>query len=160
LSMGAYVIREMKMEDLPGVLRLEKVSFPTPWTEWMFRAQLGLGDMTINLVLVEDVEIMGYATALAALGEIHLLSIAVYPGRRRRGYGSAILEEVISRGRATGCKRVFLEVREGNGAAKAFYSEAGFLVIGRRKRYYIDTGEDAIIMELDLERERDGRTRG
>lgn len=160
MIMERYIIREMREDDLPGVLRLEKVSFPTPWTEWMFRAQLGFGDMAVNLVLVDGGEITGYTTALTAHNEIHLLSIAILPGRRRRGYGRALLDEVIERGMSKGGMRVFLEVRERNAGAMAFYSGAGFRVIGKRKKYYIDTGEDAFVMELELERERDGGAEG
>lgn len=154
--MDEYIIREMNECDLPGILRLEVVSFPTPWTEWMFRAQLGFGDMAINLVLLDGNVIAGYTTALTAHDEIHLLSIAVLPGSRRHGYGRALLDEVIERGMSRGGTRVFLEVREGNEGAMAFYSGVGFRVIGKRKKYYIDTGEDAFVMELELERERDG----
>ena len=154
--MDEYIIREMNECDLPGILRLEVVSFPTPWTEWMFRAQLGFGDMAINLVLLDGNVIAGYTTALTAHDEIHLLSIAVLPGSRRHGYGRALLDEVIERGMSRGGTRVFLEVREGNEGAMAFYSGVGFRVIGKRKKYYIDTGEDAFVLELELERERDG----
>ena len=156
MIMDEYIIREMNECDLPGILRLEVVSFPTPWTEWMFRAQLGFGDMAINLVLLDGNVIAGYTTALTAHDEIHLLSIAVLPGSRRHGYGRALLDEVIERGMSRGGTRVFLEVREGNEGAMAFYSGVGFRVIGKRKKYYIDTGEDAFVMELELERERDG----
>jgi ribosomal-protein-alanine N-acetyltransferase len=150
----------MNQSDLPGVLRLEAMSFPTPWNEWMFKAQLGFGDIALNLVLLEGDEIVGYATALVAHDEIHLLSIAVLPERRRQGYGRALLDEVIERGVAKGADSIFLEVRERNSEAKAFYSEAGFHVIGKRKGYYVDTGEDAFVMELELKRERDGGAQG
>ena len=152
MIMGRYIIREMNEDDLPGVLRLEKVSFPTPWTELMFLAQLGYGDLAVNLVLLDGGEIAGYTTALTVSGEIHLLSIAVLPGRRRRGYGRALLDDVIERGVARGGTRIFLEVREGNAGAIAFYSEAGFRLFGKRKGYYADTGDDALVMELELER--------
>ncbi len=156
MIMDRHIIREMNEDDLPGVLRLEIVSFPTPWSDWMFRAQLGAGDIAINLVLVDGEEIAGYSTVLTAKDEIYLLSIAVLPGRRRLGYGRALLDEVIERGMSKGGTRIFLEVREGNAGAMAFYSGAGFHVIGKRKSYYVDTGEDAFVMELELERERDG----
>ncbi len=160
MIMGRHIIREMNISDLPGVLGLEAVSFPTPWTEPMFRAQLGYGDISVNLVLLDGGEIAGYATALTVRAEIHLLSIAVLPGRRRRGYGRALLDEVIERGVSRGGSRVFLEVREGNDGAMAFYSGAGFRVIGKREGYYVDTSDDAFVMELDLERENNGRVEG
>ena len=160
MIMDRHIIREMNKGDLPGILGLETASFPTPWTESMFRAQLGYGDISVNLVLLDWGEIAGYATALTVRDEIHLLSIAVLPGRRRRGYGKALLDEVIERGMSRGGSRVFLEVREGNVGAIAFYSGAGFRVIGKRKGYYVDTGDDAFVMELDLERESNGGAEG
>ena len=158
--MDRHIIREMNEDDLPGVLRLERASFSTPWTEWMFRAQLEVGDIAVNLVLVDGEEIIGYTTALTANDEIHLLSIAVLPGRRRLGYGRSLLDEVVERGMSKDGTRVFLEVREGNAGAMTFYSGAGFRVIGKRKKYYVNTGEDAFVMELELEREGDGGAKG
>jgi len=147
--MSARAIREMDERDIPRVMEIERLSFITPWTEGMFRAQLASGDRTINLVLVlvDGEELIGYAAAWIAYDEIHLLSIAVVPATRRCGFGAEILREVVERGRMRGAERVILEVREGNAAARAFYGKHGFVTIGVRRRYYSDTGEDAIVME-------------
>ncbi len=143
-------IREMTEDDIPSVMVIERASFPTPWTELMFGCQLKLEGIAINLVILEDEGIIGYATAWVAYDEIHLLSIAVSPGRRERGYGEIMLREVIGRGKAMGAIKVVLEVRAGNVTAQAFYCERGFRVIGKREGYYKETGEDALIMELKL----------
>jgi ribosomal-protein-alanine N-acetyltransferase len=156
--MMKYDIREMREEDIPGILRLEHLSFPTPWTEWMFLSQLKIADLSVNLVLVDGSGVAAYAVAWVVHDEIHLLSIAVTPAKRRRKYGRAILEEVIARGRMRGGTHVILEVREGNEAARDFYRTMGFHKIGRRRRYYIDTGEDAYVMELVLESEKHGKS--
>lgn len=156
--MMKYEIREMREDDIPGILRLERLSFPTPWTEWMFLSQLKVADLSVNLVLVDDSGVAGYAVAWVVRDEIHLLSIAVTPAKRRRKYGKAMLEEVMARGEAKGGNRVILEVREGNEAAREFYGKMGFHRIGRRKRYYVDTGEDAFVMELMLDPEKHGRS--
>jgi len=140
-------IREMTAGDIPPVMEIERASFITPWTEGMFRAQLRFREHAINLVLLEDGTVVGYAAAWIAYDEIHLLSIAVVPAVRRRGLGGEILRTVMERGRARGAVRVILEVREGNAAAHAFYRMHGFVDIGTRRRYYSDTDEDAIIME-------------
>jgi len=145
--MSARAIREMDEGDIPDVMEIERLSFITPWTEGMFRAQLASGDRTINLVLADGEELVGYAAAWIAYDEIHLLSIAVVPATRRCGFGAEILREVVDRGRTRGAERVILEVREGNAAARAFYGKHGFVTIGVRRRYYSDTGEDAIVME-------------
>ncbi len=145
--MTGWAIREMTVGDIPPVMEIERSSFITPWTEGMFRSQLKFRDHAINLVLVEDGTVAGYAAAWIAYDEIHLLSIAVVPAARRRGLGGGILGAVMERGSARGAARAILEVREGNAAARAFYRMHGFVDIGTRRRYYSDTDEDAIIME-------------
>ena len=145
--MTERTIRAMELRDIPRILEIERVSFLTPWTEGMFRSQLRFKDRSINLVAVESEAIAGYAAAWIAYDEIHLLSIAVDPAMRRGGIGSEILRAVIASGGAQGGRSVILEVREGNTAARSFYRKHGFLEIGRRGRYYSDTGEDAILME-------------
>jgi ribosomal-protein-alanine N-acetyltransferase len=144
----AALIRPMDERDIPRILEIECVSFSTPWTEGMFRSQLRFRDRVINIVLLEGEAIAGYAAAWAAPDEIHLLSIAVAPERRRAGLGEQILRTVLERGKERGAVRVILEVREGNEAAKSFYRRFGFSEIGKRRMYYSDTGEDAIIMEF------------
>jgi ribosomal-protein-alanine N-acetyltransferase len=138
----------MRVEDIPQILEIERVSFPTPWTEYMFRHQLSLEDIAINLVFIEGNTIIGYAVAWIVYDEIHLLSIAVLPGKRGRGYAVKILEEVVEKGREMGGCRVVLEVRISNVGARKFYEKCRFKVVGKRKRYYHETGEDALVMEL------------
>jgi ribosomal-protein-alanine N-acetyltransferase len=140
-------IREMTAGDIPPVMEIERSCFITPWTEGMFRSQLRFKDQALNLVLVEEGSVVGYAAAWIAYDEIHLLSIAVLPAARRRGLGSEILRAVMKRGKTRGAVRAILEVRESNAAARAFYGRHGFVDIGTRRRYYSDTDEDAIIME-------------
>jgi len=143
----AGVIREMSVQDIPCIMEIERASFTTPWTEGMFRSQLRFADQAVNLVLEEQDIVIGYAAAWLAYDEIHLLSIAVAPERRGRGFGEEILQAVMKRGSARGAVRVILEVREGNAAARTFYCNRGFVEIGKRRRYYSDSGEDAIVME-------------
>ncbi len=145
--MKRAVVRDLELRDLPRVLEIERESFVTPWTEPMFRSQMRFRDRSVTIVLVEEDVIEGYAAAWLAADEIHLLSIAVSGKRRREGFGSALLEAVLARGEAAGGTRVLLEVRDGNDAARSFYRAHGFRPIGRRRGYYTDTGEDAIVME-------------
>lgn len=145
--MTAAKIRAMRAGDVPSVMEIENVSFITPWTEGMFASQLGFGDRAINLVLHERESLVGYAAAIVAYDEVHLLSIAVAPARRRLGYGGELLRALLERGKARGAVRVLLEVRDGNASARAFYRTHGFVEIGRRRGYYSDTDEDAIVME-------------
>lgn len=151
MRVGKGLIRGMVTADLPRIMDIERASFPTPWTEGMFRQQLLLGDIAVNLVAEARRMVIGYAVSWVASDEIHLLSIAVAPSERRRGYASGLLGEVIRRGAKMGAGTVILEVRTGNAAAQKFYERRGFTVISIRRRYYADTGEDAIVMELDID---------
>lgn len=145
--MSRIVVRDLELGDLPRVLEIERESFVTPWTEPMFRSQMRFRDRAVTVVIAEDGVVEGYAAAWLAADEVHLLSIAVSERRRRAGFGTALLEAVLGRGEAAGGTRVLLEVRDGNDAARAFYRAHGFRPIGRRRGYYEDTGEDAIVME-------------
>ncbi len=145
--MNPWTLRDLERNDIPRILEIERVSFLTPWTEEMFRTQLRFRDRAVTLVLVEDGVITGYTAAWIAADEMHLLSIAVSPAERRAGRGSALLEALLERGKARGCERTLLEVRETNEGARRLYRLHGFREIGKRRGYYADTGEDAVIME-------------
>jgi len=140
----------MEQRDIPRILEIERASFLTPWTEGMFRSQIRFKDHAINIVLVDGGALIGYAAAWIVYDEIHLLSIAVEPEKRRQGLGREMLESLMATGKAGGGERVILEVREGNGAARSFYRAFGFCEVGKRRGYYSDTGEDAVIMECRL----------
>ena len=81
--------------------------------------------------------------------EIQLMKVATDPRYRRRGFARALIEEMIVDGRKQGARRVTLEVRPSNHAARRLYHTLGFVEVGRRPRYYRD-GEDALLLDLDL----------
>jgi [ribosomal protein S18]-alanine N-acetyltransferase len=81
---------------------------------------------------------------------VHVTNVAVHPGRRRQGIARALLGGVIDDGRARKLRMVVLEVRPSNRDALTLYESFGFRVVGRRRGYYYDTGEDALIMETTL----------
>lgn len=95
-------------------------------------------------------EIVGYAGYWTVAGEAHVSTIAVAPAWRRRGLGAWLLLSMIYHALERDAVVVRLEVRETNHAAQALYDRFGFVSVGRRGRYYRDTGEDAILMDLDL----------
>lgn len=149
--MSRCTIRKMKEADIDSLLEIERQSFPTPWNGRMFRDQLDMEDIAVNLSLVEENSVIGYLTAWFVFDEIHLMSIAVAPDRRCRGYANRMLNAVIDMGKERGMCRMVLEVRVGNTVAHQFYEKRGFRLIGKRKGYYRETGEDAFVMELDFD---------
>ncbi|MGE5285306.1 MAG: ribosomal protein S18-alanine N-acetyltransferase [Actinomycetota bacterium] len=143
-------IREMCPSDLDGVMEIEQVSFPTPWTREMFLEDFPR-DFSDTLVAAgTGDEVLGYAVCWTLAGESHLLNIAVHPARRGRGIGRALLSECIRRAARAGASLLFLEVRAGNEAAQRLYRSMGFEFRGIRKGYYTDTGEDAVIFDREV----------
>jgi len=103
----------MGPSDLDGVMAIEEVSFPTPWSREMFIEDFPR-DFSDTLVAAGvDDEVLGYAVCWILAGESHLLNIAVHPGRRGRGIGRALLSECIGRAARAGASLIFLEVRAG-----------------------------------------------
>ena len=132
------------------ILAIEKASFPSPWTARAFLEETR-NPVSHLWALKKEEKILGYICFWMFAGEIHLLNIAVHPQRRRQGLGTLLLEKMQGFATAHGAEKIYLEVRPSNEAARRFYLKAGFQEKGRRRRYYTDTGEDAIIMALDLD---------
>jgi [ribosomal protein S18]-alanine N-acetyltransferase len=147
---GPIEIRPMQEEDLDAVLAVERLSFPTPWTRDNFLYDLLENPHARNLVAWQGDEFAGYACFWVLDSEAKLNNIAVDTWARRRGVGARLLREVVEAGRREGCSAVTLEVRPSNASAIALYRRFGFVEVGRRKGYYQDTGEDAILMNLGL----------
>lgn len=132
--------------DLETIIEMDRRS-PTGanWSRAQFEAELGEG----FLVAVRLEEIVGYAVFRRVAGESQLYAIAVAPEYRRHGYGSRLLDEIFARSRDARCSRVSLEVRADNEAAVAFYKKRGFVVVGRRLKYYNGVA-DALQMDASL----------
>jgi len=140
----------MGPSDLDGVMAIEEVSFPTPWSREMFLEDFPR-DFSDTLVAAgSGDEVLGYAVCWTIAGEAHLLNIAVHPARQGQGIGRALLGECVRRAARAGASRIFLEVRAGNGAARRLYRSMGFVFRGIRKGYYTDTGEDAVVLDREV----------
>ena len=136
-------IRQLGYSDLPQVIAIERRAFPTPWSLAMFVLELSKPS-GVCLAAVGDRRIAGYLICSRYADVWHLMNIAVDPPARRRGIATALLEEMIAR--AGQDASYTLEVRPSNPEAIALYERFGFRSAGTRRRYYQDTGEDALIM--------------
>jgi [ribosomal protein S18]-alanine N-acetyltransferase len=94
--------------------------------------------------------ICGFLLAWRAADELHLTDLGVTALARRRGVGKALVADLRREGELTGARVILLEVRESNLAALALYESLSFRELDRRARYYSDTGEDAVVMQLEL----------
>jgi len=102
------------------------------------------------LVARENGQPQGFLLAWRAADELHLTDLGVTARARRRGIARRLVEALRADGRERSARVVLLEVRESNAAARALYDALGFQELDRRKRYYSDTGEDAVVMQLEL----------
>ena len=142
-------LRPVAPEDIAGIVELEKICFTDPWSEDSFRA--ALGDALCVFIAAEEAGILaGYVLAASVMDDADIMSVAVAPDFRRRGFGRALLDEALCVLRKRGVGTVFLEVRESNVAARSLYSARGFEPIDVRKKYYRRPVEDAVVMRLDL----------
>ena len=146
-------IERMTLRDLDKVLAIERDCFPSPWSEDSFRQEIIDRERSIPLTASIDGQIIGYSVAWFVVDEIHIGNIAVHHDHRRRGIGELMLRTLLERGIARECRLATLEVRQTNRAAIELYRKFGFLAIAQRKGYYIDTGDNAIVMIRILDQE-------
>ena len=139
------IVREVRPGDLPEVLRIERAAFPVPWSERAFRMVMRRDPGAI-LVAERAGRVAGYGALWIAADEAELADLAVAPEQRRRGIGRILVEACLRRAAAGGARKVFLQVREGNEAARALYRGAGFREVGRRPGYYRAPAEDALVL--------------
>ncbi len=144
-------MRPMRLSDLPAVMETDRRSFPTPWSEEIWRQEL-TGPFGLYLVLEEGDNLSGHIGLKLISGEAHVVTLAVRPERRRRGFARALIEAALGDPVSAGARYLHLEVRPSNVAARVLYRSLGFDETGVRPRYYGD--EDALLMTLDLIKSR------
>lgn len=139
------VIRTMSEKDSSAVWELEKKCFSVPWSEESIRAMFSEKGYW-NLTARDDGSLVGYIGMKAVLDEADITNVAVDPDRRRQGIGKMLLRGLLAKAGDMGIRRIFLEVRVSNTAARALYEQAGFRTVDVRKNYYEKPKEDAYIM--------------
>jgi [ribosomal protein S18]-alanine N-acetyltransferase len=150
MEQGELYIGECEEEDLAEILEIEEQSFPAPWSPGLFRSEMA-NSLSRLLVAKKGATIVGYVVSWRVADEIHLHNIAVRRELRRCGIASRLISRVIGDGRPEGAYLLTLEVRSSNHAAQKLYQRFGLTVRGVRRRYYTDTGEDALIMSTELQ---------
>lgn len=146
-----YKLVPLDRSHLAQVMEMERACFQRPWSEQIFID--ALYNDTVSLVAAEgeDGQVMGYGAVSVILDEGCLEKIAVAPQYRRQGVAEAILSAFLRFGRAN-LAFLTLEVRESNQAAVGLYEKLGFQKVGRRKNYYPEVREDAILMTVEFDR--------
>lgn len=144
------LIRPATFADIPDLLELARQT-PTAahWGQSTYEAALAGKSLRTILVAEEDGRINGFVVAQIAVSEWEVENIVVAEGARRSGLGTQLLRGLLEEAHRDGADAVLLEVRESNSGARALYARAGFLESGRRKSYYRNPEEDAILYRLD-----------
>ena len=133
-------------DDLPVLAALEAACNPHPWSQNQLQAALNAG----NALWLLPHPQYGAAAMLVwqqMVDEAEILLLDTHPDCRRHGHARQLLAALQQHARAAGWIRLLLEVRAGNEAALALYRGCGFDDCGRRRGYYADNGEDAVLME-------------
>jgi ribosomal-protein-alanine N-acetyltransferase len=140
----------MRPADLDEVVAIERASFTMPWSRSAFLYEMEQNQVARCLVGRDSGRVIGYVCLWEVADELHVTNIAIHPRQRRRGFARRLLASILDDGRQRDLRVVVLEVRPSNAEAIALYESFGFRVIGRRRGYYYDTGEDALVMEARL----------
>ena len=141
-----YRIRLVERADLASIAALEERCFSDPWPASAFTGLLG----SLSLTVMNDSELVGYVFARVRSTEGEILNVAVHPEHRERGLGMRLVAESMDRCRRAGAESIFLEVRESNRPAIGLYGKMGFRTLDRRRRFYRNPTENALILGRDL----------
>lgn len=151
--MPSWSVEPLTVEDLDEVLVIERASFSTPWSRGAFLYELKQNPVARCWVARgadPAPRVLGYLCLWEIHSEIHITNIAVHREWRRQGIARGLLGTILEDARRRHLTTAFLEVRPTNTEARRLYENLGFQVVGRRKGYYFDTGEDALLMKADL----------
>ena len=147
----------MRPEDLEEVMVIERAAFKHPWSTELFRRELE-HDWSTILLAVEPLtsaakgaeRIVAFLIYWLVHDEVHILNVAVAPDHRRKGTARLLMAETERRANLANASLMTLEVRRSNQGALELYREFEYRAVGVRPNYYVDEGEDAIVMVKEL----------
>jgi len=142
--------RKMEPSDLDEIVKIERASFSSPWSARFFLEELRAPCARSLLAQIEE-RVVGYVIYWELPAELDVHNLAVHPNCRRQGIGRSLLSVTIGEARIRGLSRISLEVRRSNVSAQSLYWSLGFVTRGVRRGYYLDNGEDALVMVLEMD---------
>jgi ribosomal-protein-alanine N-acetyltransferase len=149
-------LRRLELADLDAIERIERASYPTPWSRSMFATELAKpSSLSLGAVDEQDA-LVGYLVLSRYVDAWHVMNVAVAPESRRAGVASALLRRLLDETRHDAQRGYTLEVRVSNVGAIALYERFGFRTKGVRRGYYTDNREDALIMWRDPDPSSEG----
>ena len=145
------IIVKMKECHVSAVAELEKICFSDPWSENSVASELK-NKLALWLVAEEEGTVAGYIGSQTCGDESDVMNVAVHPDFRRRGVAEALVNSLVPELNGIGSHCLTLEVRASNAPAVSLYEKLGFAEIGRRKNYYRNPREDALILRKEWEK--------
>jgi ribosomal-protein-alanine N-acetyltransferase len=146
--------RRLELRDLGAIERIERRSYPTPWSRSMFASEIAKpSSICLGAFDAETDELRGYLIISRYVDAWHVMNVAVEPAHRRRGIATALLDRLFELTADDSRRGYTLEVRVSNAHAIQLYERLGFQGRGIRRGYYTDNREDALIMWKDPVRE-------
>jgi ribosomal-protein-alanine N-acetyltransferase len=139
---------EMPAANTGQMAELKKICFSDPWSEKSIASELD-SRLSLWLVAMDGETVVGYVGSQSVLGETDMMNIAVSPNYRRQGIAEKLVVELIEKLREKGNHSLMLEVRSSNDPAQKLYEKLGFEQVGRRKNYYRNPKEDALILRKE-----------
>ena len=147
-------LRNLRLRDLAAIERIERRSYPTPWSRSMFAGELTKSSsVCLGAHETDTDELVGYLIISRYVDAWHVMNVAVAPDHRGRGIATALLQRLFELTAGDGRRGYTLEVRVSNRSAIRLYEKLGFKARGVRRGYYTDNREDALIMWKDPVRE-------
>ena len=142
-------VTRMRRRHLRGVMAIERLVYPRPWSPNLFIAEMADTSNRCYLVARLDKQVVGYGGLICYGEEAHVTNIAVDPSHQRHKIGTRLLHDLVLAAIDMGAQTISLEVRVSNWGAQRLYGRFGFRPVGVRKNYYQEINEDALIMWLD-----------
>ena len=136
----------MRRRHLRSVLHIESQVYPRPWTLGLFLSELNLHAARSYFVARAEGKVVGYAGLMLSMEDAHVTTLAVDPEWRRQKLGQRLMVVLAREALRRGATNLTLEVRMSNEAAQALYRRFGLAPAGIRKGYYVESGEDAMVM--------------
>ena len=142
------IITQMMECHVPQIADLEKMCFHDPWSLNSIASEVS-NKLSLWFVAVENEKVVGYVGSQTVLGETDMMNIAVHPDCRKRGIATLLITHLVDALAQQGSHSLMLEVRESNENAISVYRKLGFMDVGRRKNYYRNPKEDALILRKE-----------
>lgn len=152
MKAAAVYLEAATLDDVETLVALEREAASHPWTPQGFAGAIrGQAGERVAVLKRQGGLPIGYCVWQEVADEAHVHNVAIAGEHRRLGLGSRLLTACLGLAGARGARRALLDVREGNDAARRLYESLGFREVARRRGYYAEPVEDAVVMEARLD---------